>query len=261
MPPEIRPSDTAYRDTLRLLLKVRRRRKKRQKARYQAQQRRVIFKRVLALIGVAGLAIAFQSRPRLIQVKESQFSIDEEYVWEQSPAPLVMEGGDPYIRALMRTISVSEANDARPYSLLYGGERARDLSRHPDRCLTIMAGPNVGNCTTAAGRYQFLTTTWQEKAKFYHPQPSGFWLWQSYSFEPQFQDEVVYAWLSDSQAWGADLSALLRTGEVSEVLRILSGTWTSLGYGIEDNVHTSTLPEIYEELLKEELESAQALPE
>lgn len=36
--------------------------------------------------------------------------------------PLAMNSGDPYIRALMRTISVSESNDVNPYGLLYGGE-------------------------------------------------------------------------------------------------------------------------------------------
>ena len=32
--------------------------------------------------------------------------------------PLAMVGGDPHVRALMRTISVSESNDANPYGLL-----------------------------------------------------------------------------------------------------------------------------------------------
>ncbi|NEP61294.1 MAG: glycoside hydrolase, partial [Symploca sp. SIO2G7] len=39
------------------------------------------------------------------------------------------------------------------------------------------------------------------------------------------------------------------------VLRKLSGTWTSLGYGIEDNVMTKKLPKIYQRLLKEELQA------
>lgn len=49
-----------------------------------------------------------------------------------------MQGGDPYIRALMRTISASEANGNRPYSLLYGGQQVKDLSRHPEICVTIV---------------------------------------------------------------------------------------------------------------------------
>ncbi len=167
--------------------------------------------------------------------------------------PLVMRGGDPYIRALMRTITASEANDSQPYTLLYGGDRVWNLSRHPDRCIPIVAGPNVGDCTTAAGRYQFLSTTWENMAQRYHPGPSGFLFWHSYSFEPEYQDAVVHAWLSDRQAWGMDISQKLRQGNLKTVLRRLSGTWTSLGYGIETNSMTGYLPEIYQRMLKEEL--------
>ncbi len=178
--------------------------------------------------------------------------------WENfTPAPLVMQGGDPHIRALMRTISASESNVPQPYSVLYGGTQFKDFSQHPDTCVTITVGPNTGNCSTAAGRYQFITTTWLEQAQKYHPNPDGLWLWQSYSFMPEYQDKVVYAWLSDSYAWGTDLTELLRRGEVTEVLRILSPTWTSLGYGIESNSMSDALPQIYEEVLQEELQTAQ----
>ena len=169
--------------------------------------------------------------------------------------PLVMQGGDPYIRALMRTISASEANDSRPYSILYGGDRVSDLSRHPERCITIVNGPNKGNCSTAAGRYQMINTTWYALAPRYHPQPSGFLLWKSYSFEAKYQDKVVYAWLQDSQEWGTDIAELLRQGKLDRVLKLLSGTWTSLGYGIEDNAMTSSLPKVYQKVLQEELQA------
>ncbi|HEY9661523.1 MAG TPA: glycoside hydrolase family protein, partial [Allocoleopsis sp.] len=179
-------------------------------------------------------------------------------VWDETPTPLVMKGGDPYIRALMRTISASESNSNRPYSLLYGGEHVYDLSRHPDICVTIVAGPNTGDCTTAAGRYQMLTTTWLSKAAEYHPEHPFVFFWQDYSFEPEYQDEVVYRWLSDPSAWGEDLSQLLREGRLQEVLEILSPTWTSLGYGIESNTMTDSLPHIYDKMLQEELKLANA---
>lgn len=183
--------------------------------------------------------------------------------WQESflPVPLVMQGGDPHIRALMRTISASESHDKRPYSLIYGGERFRDFGRHPDRCVTIIAGPNEGDCSTAAGRYQFITTTWEQKAARYHPKPGGFWLWRSYSFSPEEQDVVVYRWLNDPNAWGVDLAALLRQGQLQEVLRLLSPTWTSLGYGIETNSMSGYLPEIYQEMLGEELRAAGLPPQ
>lgn len=167
--------------------------------------------------------------------------------------PLAMKGGDPYIRALMRTITASEANVERPYSVIYGGQYVSNLKHHPSRCIPISTGPNVGNCTTAAGRYQFINTTWYDKAKRYHPRPSGFLVWKSYSFEPQYQDAVVYAWLSDKQAWGMDISEKLRQGDLDQVLRRLSGTWTSLGFGIETNSMSRYLPRIYRSMLKEEL--------
>jgi muramidase (phage lysozyme) len=166
--------------------------------------------------------------------------------------PLAMKGGDPYLRALMRTISASEANDRQPYNILYGGEHVSDLSQHPDRCVPIARGPNQGNCSTAAGRYQFLNRTWAEKSKRYHPQPSDL----MFSFAPEYQDAVVYAWLNDPKAWrGENIPALLREGNLDRVLRLLSGTWTSLGYGIEDNSMTGKLPRIYQRVLQQELDN------
>jgi muramidase (phage lysozyme) len=167
--------------------------------------------------------------------------------------PLVMRGGDPYIRALMRTISESEANVPHPYAVVYGGQYINDLSHHPDVCETIANGPNAGDCSTAAGRYQMLLTTWIEKSKHYHPQMSGLFWRKSYSFEPEYQDVVVYNWLRDRAAWGVDISELLQQDRLDEVLELLSGTWTSLGYGIEDNDMTHQLPEIYRQVLAEEL--------
>jgi muramidase (phage lysozyme) len=166
--------------------------------------------------------------------------------------PLAMSSGDPYIRALMRTISVSESNDPNPYGLLYGGAYFSAWEKHPDRCIPIVAGPNVGDCTTAAGRYQFITSTWQEKAQQYHPNPQGWLFWQQYTFDPESQDRVVYRWLVDTEAWNMDIRAQLKAGQLRTVLKTLSGTWTSLGYGIETNEMTPYLSEMYQKFLREE---------
>ena len=170
-----------------------------------------------------------------------------------STQPLMMAGGDPYIRALMRTITASEANVKRPYNVIYGGQYVDDLSHHPEVCVPIIAGPNVGQCSTAAGRYQMLDFTWSKQAQLYHPRPSGIWRWKTYSFEAEYQDVVVYEWLSDSKAWGTDIPQLLRQGKITQVLKLLSGTWTSLGYGIETNSMSNYLPKIYQNMLQEEL--------
>ena len=182
-------------------------------------------------------------------------------VFQKRQPPLIMEGGDPYIRALMRTIGASEANSKRPYSILYGGEHVSDLSRHPEKCVTITVGPNKGNCSTAAGRYQVINTTWFKIAERYHPkQPMPMMFWASYSFEAEYQDRVVYSWLSDSQEWGVNIPQLLREGKINQVLKVLSPTWTSLGYGIETNSISSSLPRIYSTVLKEELKAANVKP-
>ena len=167
--------------------------------------------------------------------------------------PLVMDGGDPYIRALMRTITASESNVKRPYHVIYGGRYIENLDSHPEVCVPIIAGPNIGKCTTAAGRYQMLDFTWDKQASKYHPNPSGIWRWRNYSFEAEYQDAVVHDWLSDRDAWETSIPQLLRQGEINQVLKLLSGTWTSLGYGIETNSMSNYLPQIYQNVLQEEL--------
>jgi muramidase (phage lysozyme) len=198
------------------------------------------------------IILAFHGRfPSLVNTLTQQFSSS---TIESSSfnLPLAMTGGDPYIRALMRTITASESNVTKPYYVLYGGKYVDDLSKHPEQCMPILTGPNIGQCTTAAGRYQFLNTTWYEKARQYHPKPSGLW-WKAYSFEPEYQDQVVYAWLNDSNAWGVDVSQKLQQGKIEAVLKLLSGTWTSLGYGIETNSMSPHLSQIYQKMLTEEL--------
>ena len=203
------------------------------------------------VLGICLLVLHLQIRNQQIR---SRFNFSAKIYGTQ---PLAMKGGDPYIRALMRTISASEANLPRPYHVIYSGKYVSDLSRHPNRCIRIVAGPNKNKCSTAAGRYQFIKTTWDETAKRYHPKKNSNFLWRSeYSFEPKYQDKVVYAWLNDSQAWGKDIPKLLRQGKIKYVLRLLSGTWTSLGYGIETNSNSRYLPQIYQNMLNEELGKA-----
>ena len=174
--------------------------------------------------------------------------------------PLVMEGGDPYLRALMRTISASESNVMRPYHVMYGGDYVGTLDRHPNRCESIGQGPNRGNCSTAAGRYQLLYGTWLELAARHHPDKTSDPLDATeLSFAPVYQDMVVHAWLSEGR-WGK-LSDQLRRGQVPAVLRRLSGTWTSLGYGIENNSMSRELPRVYKLLLDDELSRAETQQE
>ncbi|MEM8808529.1 MAG: glycoside hydrolase family protein [Cyanobacteria bacterium P01_G01_bin.38] len=216
-----------------------------------------IFLTSVMFLGVIWLL--FQGAPLQLSQLKARFAAANPFSfgssqWVASPEPLVMQGGDPHLRALMRTISASESNTDRPYHLLYGGQTMSELTRHPDACVKIVAGPNVGDCTTAAGRYQFLTTTWQAKAQQYHPdQLAWYEFWSDYSFDAEAQDLVVHRWLADTNAWGVDIAQLLYDGQIETVLEMLSGTWTSLGYGIETNSMSAHLPTIYDEMLAEEL--------
>lgn len=173
---------------------------------------------------------------------------------------LVMTDGDVYIRALMRTISASESNGKYPYALLYGGKHIHDFEKHPDICQPIEVGVNQGKCSTAAGRYQFLTSTWKEKAKKYHPEVKKHHHDMVYSFEPQYQDIVVYRWLKDHHQWDVDILTSLKQDQVEQVLKELSGVWTSLGGGIEDNSMTPYLPQLYRQFLAEELKNKKSNP-
>lgn len=212
----------------------------------QLRRRKRLFLSVLLLFSLTFIGV------RSCQGKSEFQPLIDQQVEEKWP-PLVMRGGDPYIRALMRTISASESSYSDPYYVLYGGKYVSNLDRHPDECIKIVTGPNIGKCSTAAGRYQMLKTTWDEKAERYHPKPAQFWFWLPYSFEPEYQDTVVYRWLLDEKFWGVNISQLLREDKLDEVLKLLSGTWTSLGYGIEDNMITGDLPQIYNQILQNEL--------
>lgn len=171
--------------------------------------------------------------------------------------PLTMTGGDPHLRALMRTISASESNVMRPYHVLHGGDSVGTLERHPNRCQAIGQGPNRGNCSTAAGRYQLLFGTWIELAARYHPDRTDDALDAvGLSFSALDQDLVVHAWLADPRAWRLDIAAQLRQGRVQPVLKRLSGTWTSLGHSIEINTMSRELPGLYERLIENELAQA-----
>ncbi|MGK7923235.1 MAG: glycoside hydrolase family protein [Trichodesmium sp.] len=220
----------------------------------------MLFKR---LIFISILIVSFIS---FFQIFKGNYNVNKQQELTKLNAPqkynygegekwprLAMKGGDPYIRALMRTISASESNYPEPYHVVYTGKKLSSLSKHPDWCITIVSGPNKGNCSTAAGRYQMLSNTWYLMAKRYHPQRGWFLFWEHYSFEPKYQDAVVHGWLSDRKYWKADIPGLLRQGKLNRVLRLLSGTWTSLGYGIETNSMSRHLPSVYQEVLQDEL--------
>lgn len=112
--------------------------------------------------------------------------------------------------------------------MIYGGQTFDSYADHPRIHVTIKSGPNKGNTSTAAGKYQFIEPTW-EAAK------SALGL---KDFSPESQDRAAW-WLAQrdyATRTGGNLLADLKTGKPSVLANIgrkLAPTWTSLPGGIE----------------------------
>lgn len=152
------------------------------------------------------------------------------------------EHRSPEARALLDAIAGSESPD---YRTVYGGSKFDDYKDHPRRDVKITGGPNAGLTSNAAGRYQFLSTTWDDVAK-----QRGL-----KDFTPDSQDKG--AWHLARRTYGADIRKALRDDPVS-VASKLSGQWTSLPGGIERNSATDSFEKRYREsLAKYEREAQQ----
>jgi muramidase (phage lysozyme) len=97
---------------------------------------------------------------------------------------------------------------------------------HPRLSETILSGPNKGKTSDAAGRYQFLSSTWDQ----YKP---------AKAFTPENQDIAAYRLAVAAYGYGE--SGLIKDlkKDPLKVANKLSGTWTSLPGGIEPNNATN----------------------
>jgi muramidase (phage lysozyme) len=134
----------------------------------------------------------------------------------------------PEGRALLDTIAGTESPG---YDVIYGGQRFTDFSKHPNIAVEIRSGPNRGKFSTAAGRYQFLFSTWADlQEELGLP-----------DFSPTSQDKA--AWHLAQKVYenkeGRDLLADLRNGNLDDVGPALHSTWTSLPGGIEQGVNSN----------------------
>lgn len=129
-------------------------------------------------------------------------------------------------RAFLSSIAGTEAP---AYNTLYGGGTfGEDYSQHPNRRIPIMSGPNKGDYSTAAGRYQFLNSTWADEQKRLGLK----------DFSPESQDAAAWdlAQRTYKDATGGDLMEALNSGDpgrINAAAKILSSQWTSLPGGIE----------------------------
>ena len=154
------------------------------------------------------------------------------------PAANIDKSIPPEGRALLATIGGPEAGGQ--YNVRYGGAHFDGYDDHPRIHERITSGPNAGKTSDAAGRYQFLSSTWDEAKK-----ALGLT-----SFSPANQDKAAW-WLAQRDyrnATGGDLTEALKSGDPAKlagVARALHGTWTSLPGGIEEGTTSGKFASAY----------------
>lgn len=129
-------------------------------------------------------------------------------------------------KALLETIAGPES--AGNYGVIYGGDTFDDFSDHPRKPVLITSGPNKGKYSSAAGKYQFLGSTWDDIAGRYGLD----------DFSPANQDAGAWALASEEyrRDTGRDLAADLAAGDLSRIPGSLRNQWTSMPGGIEQGI-------------------------
>lgn len=129
--------------------------------------------------------------------------------------------GTSYQRALLDTIAWAEGTNEK-YNIMFGNRQFIDYSAHP--AITGQMPPEgfpfSGGKSTAAGRYQFLKSTYDDlKGKGYF----------STGFGPQEQDKAaLYLIETKRKLSAAELENLARAGSDTAIWNKLKDEWTSL---------------------------------
>lgn len=72
---------------------------------------------------------------------------------------------DPRVRRFLDAIGSAEGTDTHGYATAFGGGKLESLVDHPRQLHDFTQTDGVANKTSAAGRYQFLQSTWDDLAK------------------------------------------------------------------------------------------------
>jgi len=78
-----------------------------------------------------------------------------------------------------------------------------------------------------------LNITWRRRLNAITPAVSFYIFWESYSFEPDFKIWLFTLVERFPSLGNLFLGLFLAKEELKQCSGLLSGTWTSLGYGIE----------------------------
>ncbi len=138
------------------------------------------------------------------------------------------------VRAFLDMLAHAEGTtrygDADGYNVLVGGGLFDGYDDHPRQLIAL---PAYGISSTAAGRYQFLSRTWDDLVRRFDLP----------DFTPNSQDAGALALIRQCKAL-----ALVRAGRAAEAIHACRRIWASLpgaGYG-QRELETAELIDVYQ---------------
>ena len=120
---------------------------------------------------------------------------------------------NPNVRQFLDLIAHTEGTEGNGYHTAFGGGRIASLKDHPRYLKSFTQKNGKTNKTSAAGRYQFLSSTWDGLARQYGLN----------DFSPRNQDLGAVALLAQNGALGDILK-----GDMTGAVRKSGRTWASL---------------------------------
>lgn len=145
---------------------------------------------------------------------------------------------DPSIHAFLDTLSYAEGtfNNSESYRMHYTGKLFNNFEDHPRQIICANADGKT-LCSTAAGRYQLLSKTWDKVAPKISAQ----------DFSPRNQDRAAIQLLIDNNALDS-----IKMGKFAEAVEKVNKIWASLPgspYG-QPTFSYEELIEVYRNSLK-----------